>query len=176
MTAPDRIELRTLGHIALRAPGSDADDVAQQPKRFAILVFLVVAEPRGFHRRDSLLALFWPELPEKRARNALNKTLHFLRSRLGSDVILSRGGTEVGIEPGAIWCDAVAFEEALRDGNTLDALELYGGPFLEGFHVSETPEFDHWIERQRDHPRDQRQRGGSRREPPHRRTEDTARR
>ncbi|HET9334223.1 MAG TPA: tetratricopeptide repeat protein [Gemmatimonadota bacterium] len=151
MTAPDRIELRTLGHIALRAPGSDADDVAQQPKRFAILVFLVVAEPRGFHRRDSLLALFWPELPEKRARNALNKTLHFLRSRLGSDVILSRGGTEVGIEPGAIWCDAVAFEEALRDGNTLDALELYGGPFLEGFHVSETPEFDHWIERQRDH-------------------------
>ena len=150
MTAPERIELRTLGRVSLRAPGTEADDVAQQPKRLALLVYLAVADPRGFHRRDSLLALFWPELPEKRARNALNKTLHFLRSRLGSDVVLSRG-TEVGVGPGAVWCDAVAFEDTLRGGNALEALDLYGGPFLEGFHVSETAEFDHWIERQREH-------------------------
>ena len=63
--------------------GTEAEDVLHQPKRLALLVYLAMAEPRGFHRRDSLLALFWPELPEKRARNALNKTLHFLRSHLG---------------------------------------------------------------------------------------------
>jgi predicted ATPase/DNA-binding SARP family transcriptional activator len=114
-------------------------------------VYLAVAEPRGFHRRDSLLALFWPELPDKRARNALNKTLHFLRAHVGPDVILSRGTVEVGLDPTALWCDAVAFEDALRDGRWGEAADLYGGPFLDGYHVSETAEFAHWIERQRGH-------------------------
>ena len=148
----DRIELRTLGSVGLRAAdGSDLEEIAHQPKRLALLVYLAIAEPRGFHRRDSLLALFWPELPEKRARNALNKTLHFLRAHLGAHVVLSRGSVDVGLDPEAIWCDAVAFEKALRDGRPSEAVELFGGPFLEGFHVSEAAEFDHWIERQRDH-------------------------
>ncbi|HEU4463763.1 MAG TPA: tetratricopeptide repeat protein [Gemmatimonadota bacterium] len=151
MTVPDGIELRTLGRVSLRAPGTDADDVAHQPKRLALLVYLAVAEPRGYHRRDSLLALFWPELSEKRARNALNKTLHFLRAHLGAEVVLSRGSVDVGLDPDAVWCDAVAFEDALREGRPAEAVEFYGGPFLDGFHVSETAELDHWIERQRGH-------------------------
>ena len=84
ITPPNKIELRTLGRVTLRGiDGTEVEEVVHQPKRLALLVYLAMAEPRGFHRRDSLLALFWPELPEKRARNALNKTLHFLRSHLG---------------------------------------------------------------------------------------------
>ena len=152
-TAPDnRIELRTLGRVSLRVKDeSQVDDVVHQPKRLALLVYLAAAEPRGFHRRDSLLALFWPDLSEKRARNALNKTVHFLRSHLGAGVVLSRGSVDLGLDPEAVWCDAVAFEEALRDGRTGDAVELYGGPFLDGFHVSEAAEFEHWMDRQREH-------------------------
>ncbi|HYO47767.1 MAG TPA: tetratricopeptide repeat protein [Gemmatimonadota bacterium] len=131
--------------------GTEVEEVVHQPKRLALLVYLAMAEPRGFHRRDSLLALFWPELPEKRARNALNKTLHFLRSHLGDEVVLSQGSADVGLDPGSVWTDAVAFEEGLEDGQLGDALELYGGPFLDGFHVSEAAEFGHWIDRQREH-------------------------
>jgi predicted ATPase/DNA-binding SARP family transcriptional activator len=137
--------------VTLRRDGTEVEDVVHQPKRLALLVYLAVAEPRGFHRRDSLLALFWPELPEKRARNALNKTLHFLRSHLGDDVVVSRGSADVGLDPGRVWTDAVAFEAALDEGRLEDALELYGGPFLGGVHVSEAAEFEHWIDRQREH-------------------------
>ena len=146
-----RIELRTLGRVALRGgDGADVDAVVHQPKRLALLVYLAVAQPRGFHRRDSLLALLWPDLAEKRARNSLNKTLHFLRSHLGTDVLQSRGNVDVGIDPEALWCDAAAFEAAFEAGRPDDAVELYGGPFLEGFHVSEAPDFEHWLDRQRE--------------------------
>jgi hypothetical protein len=35
---------------------------ALQPKRAAVLAYLMVARPGPLHRRDSLLAMFWPEL------------------------------------------------------------------------------------------------------------------
>ena len=147
-----RIDLRTLGLVSLRGTdGTEFEDIVHQPKRLALLVYLAVAEPRGFHRRDSLLTLFWPELPEKRARNGLNKTLHFLRSYLGADVVVSRGTVDVGLDPGSVWCDAVTFEEALEGGRFAEAIELYEGPFLDGFHVSEAGEFEHWVDRQREH-------------------------
>ena len=95
--------------------GGEVDEVVRQPKRLAFLVYLALAEPRGFHRRDSLLPIIWPELPENRARNALNKTLHFLRSHLGDDVVESRGSAEVGLDPDKVWTDVAAFEDALAD-------------------------------------------------------------
>ena len=65
--------------------------------------------------------------------------------------MVSRGSADVGLEPASIWTDAVAFEERLDDGRLGEALELYGGPFLDGFHVSEAVDLEHWIDRQRDH-------------------------
>jgi predicted ATPase/DNA-binding SARP family transcriptional activator len=138
--------------VSLRGTdGTEFEDIVHQPKRLALLVYLAVAEPRGFHRRDSLLPLFWPELPEKRARNGLNKTLHFLRSHLGADVVVSRGTVDVGLDPGSVWCDAASFEEALEGRRFAEAIELYEGPFLDGFHVSDAAEFEHWVDRQREH-------------------------
>ncbi|HKP50089.1 MAG TPA: hypothetical protein VJU17_08760, partial [Gemmatimonadales bacterium] len=53
-----------------------------QPKRLALLLYLAVALPRGFRRRDEILALFWPESDAGRARNSLRQALHELRSHL----------------------------------------------------------------------------------------------
>jgi len=41
--------------------------VLAQPKRVALLAYLAAATPRRLHRRDSLLALFWPELDQEHA-------------------------------------------------------------------------------------------------------------
>jgi DNA-binding SARP family transcriptional activator len=74
------IELRTLGPLELR--GTDPGGIAalvSQPKRLALLAYLAIAAPRGFHRRDSLLALFWPESDQAHARGALRNGLSFLR-------------------------------------------------------------------------------------------------
>ena len=151
MPATPPFELRTLGAAELRdAHGVELEDVLSQPKRLALLSYLAVAEPRGFHRRDTVVALFWPELSDPRARNALSKAIHFLRQHLDREAIVARGA-EIGVEPALLWCDAVAFEEAFEQDRPGDAAALYRGPFLEGFHVPEAEELGFWLDRQRDH-------------------------
>ncbi|MGE5091278.1 MAG: BTAD domain-containing putative transcriptional regulator [Bacillota bacterium] len=144
------IELRTLGVLDLTGPAeADCRAVLQQPKRLGLLAYLAVSAPRRFHRRDSLLAIFWPELDQDRARAALRRSLYFIRTALGPDVIEGRGEEEVGIGEGALWCDADAFTTAVEAGDPARALELYQGDLLEGFFVSAAPEYEHWLERER---------------------------
>ena len=144
------IELRALGSVDLREDGGrDVQAVLAQPKRLALLTYLAVARPRGFHRRDVLLALFWPELNQQRARAALRKAVHVVRRQLGAGAVVGRGDEELGLADGAVWCDAVAFEQALGAQRFDEALELYRGDLLEGFFVSRAPEFERWVDRER---------------------------
>lgn len=142
------IELRTLGETDLRSRGDGRRfrSVLAQPKRFALLAYLAVEHPAGFVRRDYLLALFWPELPESRARAALRSSLYRLRRSLGKGVLLGRGDEEVGIEAERLRCDAVAFEDAVEAGRLEEALELYRGEFLTGFHLPAVPAFERWLD------------------------------
>jgi DNA-binding SARP family transcriptional activator len=85
------IRLRTLGSADLRAPnGTQIQSVLRQPKRLAVLIYLAVNGP-VFQRRDRLLALFWPESGEDKARGALSQAVFQLRHALGKDVIVNRG-------------------------------------------------------------------------------------
>ena len=145
------IRLRTLGALQLQgAAGDELRSALAQPRRVALLVYLALATPRGLHRRDKLLALFWPEQDEQHARNALSQAVHFLRRALGADAILSRGDEEIGLNREIVSCDAVALEAALDAGKTAEALELYRGTLLEGFHVSDAaPEFGRWVDDER---------------------------
>src|SRR5437764_14590984 len=111
------IELQTLGGLDLRdAKGHELHVVLRQPKRFALLAYLAVATPRGFHRRDTLLGLLWPALDEARARKALNRAIHFVRSAIGEEVLPSRGPEELGLDWTRIWSDVAGFEDALDRG------------------------------------------------------------
>ncbi|HEY8468134.1 MAG TPA: BTAD domain-containing putative transcriptional regulator [Longimicrobiales bacterium] len=144
------IRLTTLGRLDLQRPdGSSIQAILQQPKRLALLVYLAFAGPGGFRSRDTVLAMFWPESDEDRARGALNQALHVLRRWLGRDVIVNRGPDEIGIAGGALWCDAVAFQAALAAGDDAGALALYAGALLEGFHVAGAPGFERWLEEER---------------------------
>ncbi|UCC48995.1 MAG: hypothetical protein JSV41_02125, partial [Gemmatimonadota bacterium] len=144
------IELRVLGSLDLRGAGGETLlSVLAQPKRVALLTYLAVPSPHGFQRRDKLLGLFWAERDPEHARAALRTALYFLRQSLGEEVLVSCGDEEVGLAEAAVWCDAVAFEAALDAGEPEKALELYRGDLLEGFYVSEAPEFEKWLESER---------------------------
>lgn len=144
------IELRALGTLVLRDPnGEDIHSVLAQPKRVALLAYLAIARPRGFHQRDTLLALLWPEQDEQHARWALNQALRHLRNELGKEAVSSRGDGEVGIDPGRLSCDAVDFEAAIEADDPARALGLYRGDLLDGFHVSGCGEFERWLEEER---------------------------
>jgi DNA-binding SARP family transcriptional activator len=86
------IDLRTLGALELTSADSSAvGSVLAQPRRAALLCYLALATPRGFHRRDTLFSLFWPEYDAEQARHALRQSVYFLRRTLGAKTIVSRG-------------------------------------------------------------------------------------
>ncbi len=145
------VRFHVLGTLELRgAQDDELRSVLVQPKRLALFTYLALAKPRRLHRRDSLVALFWPESDAERARLALRQALHFLRRALGDGVIVGRGDEEVGIAAEALWCDAVAFESALDAGRRADALELYRGDLLSGFFASDvSPDVEQWLEDER---------------------------
>src|SRR3989475_5350911 len=146
-TRPHMIELRMLGSLSLTgADGGEVRTLLGQPRRFALLASLAAATPPGFHRRDSLLALFWPELDQDHARTALRQALRVLRSALGSGVVVGRGDEDLGLDFGQVWSDVGAFERAIAAGEPLEAMDLYRGPLLEGFFISDAPDFERWLE------------------------------
>lgn len=148
-------KLRILGAVSLVGPdGSEIRTILTQPKLLALLTYLAVAKPRGFHRRDTLLGLFWPDQDQRHARASLRKAVHVLRRALGAEVVVARGDEELAVAPEHLWCDAEAFELAASSGPLGDALELYAGDLLEGFFVAGAPEFERWHERERARLRD----------------------
>jgi TolB-like protein/DNA-binding SARP family transcriptional activator/Flp pilus assembly protein TadD len=145
------LRLRLLGALDLQAPdGSELRSVLAQPRRLALLAYLALATPRGPHRRDRLLALFWPDQDQAHARNALSQAVFFLRSALGADAVVSRTADEVALDLSTVWCDAIAFDEAVDARRYMDAIELYRGDLLAGFHVAgAAPEFSEWLDAMR---------------------------
>ncbi len=140
--------------IGLRALGPplitrDGQPIALQPKRVALLVYLALAERAGMQRRDTLLGVFWPEQNAAHARGSLRQALRGIRQALGDDILVTRGDEEVGVPPDRLASDVYAFEGTL-DSRTDEAIALYSAPFCQGFHLSGCPEFDHWVETQRD--------------------------
>jgi serine/threonine-protein kinase len=142
--------LHLLGRIDLHDPWDGVvRSVLAQPKRLALLAYLCLKARDGVCRRDGLLALFWPELDHEHARKALNKAIYFLRNALGEGVIVARTGDELTIDRGQLWCDAVAFEEAVAKGQHAVASELYRGELLPAFHVADVNEIGEWLESER---------------------------
>jgi DNA-binding SARP family transcriptional activator/TolB-like protein len=145
----DGFELCLLGPADLRdRTGGVLPAVLAQPKRLALLSYLILATHRGFHRRDALVALLWPERSTARARHALSQSLHFLRHHLGHDAVVTRGD-EVSLDSTRLHCDAIRFEELLRAGALQEALALYRGDLLDAFYVPEALGFERWLEAER---------------------------
>lgn len=145
------LTFRTLGSLSLfDGEGEEYAAVLAQPKRCALLVFLATANGGGAHRRDTLLEMFWPERDEDRGRNALSQSLFFLRSNLPEGAIISRNDNEVGVDPHLICTDVQLFHTAVDENRWAEALDLYGGDFLLGFHVGGAWGFEEWADRERE--------------------------
>jgi DNA-binding SARP family transcriptional activator/TolB-like protein len=144
------IELRTLGALDLRGgDGLPVHSILAQPKRLALLAYLAAQNDHGA-RRDSVVALFWPELDTAHARGALRQSLRFLRRELGDGILNGHSDETIAFEPSAVWCDVVAFEQACKSGQASQALQLYRGVFLDGCFVSGgSTELEAWIASER---------------------------
>lgn len=148
------LQLRVLGWTEISGDHDAGAQIARRPKKLALLTYLLVARPRGFHRRDRLLSLFWPGQQSSQGRHALRQILFELRRDLG-DIITARGANDVAIAPGTLWCDAVAFDDAMHERDLARALSLYRGELLDGIPVrGVSTELQDWYERERTRYRD----------------------
>jgi DNA-binding SARP family transcriptional activator len=156
LRTPEMINLFTLGGIGLRGPDDRTmGGLLAQPKRLALLVVLAVSQPIGGCRRDTLLGMLWPDRGDDSGRSALRQALHFLRRELGSDTLVNLGDEIVTVANDALVCDVVLFRRACREHRLEDALAIYRGDFLPNFFIPGAgPEFDDWIELQRENLRE----------------------
>ncbi|WP_373068654.1 BTAD domain-containing putative transcriptional regulator [Gemmatimonas sp.] len=145
------IAIAALGALNVSEPtrGSLATLLAQ-PRRAALLVYLAIEGEGEFVSRDSLLALFWPDSDESRAKAALRQALTFLRRSLGEQAIHGRGDDAIGLDPAHVSCDVWTFQQALTAQRDDEALALYRGSLLDGLVVDDAPAFEQWVANRRE--------------------------
>ena len=142
-------ELYVLGRLDLRRNEQPiAKELLAQARPTALLIYLALAHPGHFVRRDTLATLFWGESDQESARRNLRKAVHTLRQSLGDDLVEARGDEDLGLAREGFWCDAVEFSEASRAGDFTYAQELYAGGLVPAFRAG-APDFDDWLDRTR---------------------------
>jgi serine/threonine-protein kinase len=140
-------ELRTFGGVALLQDGIPVTGPAIQRRRLAVLVQLAAAGELGISR-DKLVARLWPESGEEPARKAFAQTVYALRRALGDDHLVD-GTSVLHLNTALMGSDVRRFNDAIARGDLASAVTEYGGPFLDGFHVPDAVEFEHWGEEER---------------------------
>ncbi len=147
ITELNLLRLNTLGRLFLERDGHRLTGAAAQPRRLALLALLAASGEQG-RTRDQLLAMLWSEADEDRARRGLNQALYALRQEMGADEVFL-GTRDLRLNPDFVTSDLTAFSAAIKAGQHERAAAEYGGPFLDGFHLSEAAGFERWLEEER---------------------------
>ncbi|HEX8432125.1 MAG TPA: BTAD domain-containing putative transcriptional regulator [Longimicrobium sp.] len=132
----------------LLGPSGPVTGRAAYKRRIALLAVLAVARGRPVGR-ERIIALLWPEHASDAARHTLSESLYVLRKELGAGVFVAVGD-EIGLAAEVVRSDVAEFEEALEAGRLEAAVGEYRGPLLDGFYVSDAPEFERWVDGERD--------------------------
>lgn len=141
----DPLVLRLMGSPAVIYQGRRLK--FRSRKVLALLIYLVVEG--GWHSREKLVALLWPESDDKRGRASLRSTLARLRRALPAGDYLLTGRGEIAFDfECPIELDLQQIETALQEEDLPEvwqtALTTDRGEFLAGFSLPDAPEFDTW--------------------------------
>ncbi len=134
----------------------------QSSKVRALLAFLAVEMARP-HPRESLAGLLWPNVPDGCAHHSLNQALSNLRCAIHDHestppfLIVASQSLQFNSNSD-YWLDVGELERLVRRsggktgksvGGAEDrlghAVDMYRGPFLEGFSLADSPAFEEWI-------------------------------
>lgn len=139
--------VRVFGGFAVEKLSGEAAPPLPQRRADAVLAVLAVCGPIGC-TRDRLVAFLWPESDDAHARHNLRDAVYAIRRTLGADAVSGSADT-LRLDPAVVTSDVREFAEALEAGRLADAVTTYRGPLLDGFHLSGAPEFDQWVDGER---------------------------
>ena len=120
--------------------------ISVDTRKALAIVALVAAEGRPF-ARDELAAMFWPDADDEAARGALRRTLSTLRTAVGARADDDRSDTgRRSIPPrrGWTWSSWSAWPPRRLIPTSRRRPALARGPFLAGFAIRDSPDFDDW--------------------------------
>lgn len=144
---PTSFTLKVLGGAWIEGPDGPLTGRATQRHRLALLA-LLAATPDGM-TRDKLVGMLWPRKKPERARHALSDSIYRINRALADEPLVA-AGDRLRLEIDALPSDLAKFHHALEEEEWQRAVDVYGGPFLDGFHLSEL-EFEGWVVRERQH-------------------------
>ncbi len=146
------LSLTLLGPPQLAQAGESVP-LARRQMRALLFRLAVTMRPTP---RDQLSFLFWSDIADTAARRHLTVLLNQLRQALPCPDVVQTRGDLILLNPDRLQTDTVAFADALTlatQGGTLtalvDAVQRYTGPFLDGFSLPASAEFDAWATQER---------------------------
>lgn len=158
-----RLVISALGAFQVTLDGRPVTEFESNKVR-ALLAYLAVESDRP-HSRDALMALLWPDQPDRVARNNLRHILPNLRQVIGDATaqppFLFITRDSIQFNTGSDYALDVATFNALLDAcerhthrhaeacrscirRLRQAVELYRGDFLHQFFVNDSPIFEEW--------------------------------
>jgi DNA-binding SARP family transcriptional activator/TolB-like protein len=140
--------LRLLSGLRLEIDGIPAKGKAAQRRRLAILAMLA-ASPSGSVSRERLIFHLWPDASPDAGRRLLNESVYVLRRELGEHTITS-AGADLVLDRSRLPSDLAALRTAFGVDDCESAMALYEGPFLDGWFLDSAPDFERWVELERD--------------------------
>jgi DNA-binding SARP family transcriptional activator len=160
-----KIEISLLGRFEIRLEGEVIQGFDSLKVR-ALLAYLA-AEANRSQARSTLAGLLWPDYPDPSAHTSLRQALYSLRRTLHDPPCLESDRQTITLIPGeACQVDVLDLERALAEfrgrrsavdqlpaavGGLQSAVAHYRGPFLEGFTLADSPEFEEWVLGRREH-------------------------
>jgi DNA-binding SARP family transcriptional activator len=140
--------LKLLGGAVIEGATGPLTGRIAQRRRMAVLAYLAIARGRPVSR-ERLLALLWPETDPGRARHLLSDSVYIIRKELGEAAVVTVGD-DLKLDPAFLTSDVEQFEQALAAGTLEQAAAHYRGPFLDGFHIDDAPDFERWLDSEQD--------------------------
>lgn len=122
----------------------------------ALLIYLA-CQPERAHRREHLMTMFWPGLPQRSAQATLRQNLYLLRKAIpevpardghGSMPLVVADRQTVQINPACLYqLDLLAFGKLLKKGpkHWSKGVALYRGDFLADFYLPDSAPFEEWV-------------------------------
>ena len=160
-----QIALSLFGTFGVTVNGQAVTTFATDKAR-GLLAYLAL-QPALTHRRETLAALFWPELDHQAALTNLRQTFHRLREGLArvapgsDDALFTATRQTIQLNRALLTVDVAQFSTLLAASEShahqtladclgcrtrlADAVALYRGELLAGFGVNDAPPFEEWL-------------------------------
>ena len=136
-----KLSVQLLGPAAIL----DAEKPLDYPRGKTSALLYYLAYQNDWVSREDVLYLFWPDSDEFKARQSLRQVLNSIRKLPFMDALETRADS-------LLWqvaTDVEAFKTAIKAEQWDRVVEVYKGSLLEGYRSSNIPEFESWLEYER---------------------------